>query len=29
MVFREFLRYRKLLRNQISDKILENLSEIY
>ena len=24
-----FLRYRKLLRNQISDKILENLSEIY
>ena len=23
MVFREFLRYRKLLRNQISDKILE------
>ena len=29
MVFREFLRYRKLLRNQITDKILENLSEIY
>ncbi len=29
MVFREFLRYRKLLRNQISDKMLENLSEIY
>ena len=29
MVYREFLRYMKLLRNQISDKILENLSEIY